>query len=85
MPELVSALVEAGASAGRRSSRSARWRRRGAGLPRVGAWAAIERERIRLSRYPETFDVPAAIAVAEQATRTLGALGDELGLGAPST
>jgi tetratricopeptide (TPR) repeat protein len=49
------------------------------GLPRVGAWSAIERERIRLSRHPETFDVAAAIAVVEQATRTLAELRDDLG------
>ena len=65
-----------------RRSPSARWRRPPrCGLPRVGARAAIERERIRLYRHPERFDVPAAVAVVEQrvAARCRSA-GDELGL-----
>ena len=65
----------------RRSSRIARSRASAAlGLPGVGARSAIERERIRLYRHPESFDVPAAVAVVEQATETLRELGDELGL-----
>ena len=61
LPELVSALVEAGASArAEELAQRAMATSAALGLPRVGAWAAIERERIRLSRYPETFDVPAA-------------------------
>jgi hypothetical protein len=80
LPELVSALVEGGASAraevlAERAIATAA----ALGLPRVGAWSAIERERIRLSRHPETFDVAAAIAVVEQATRTLAELRDDLG------
>jgi DNA-binding SARP family transcriptional activator len=81
LPELVSALVEAGLSAraevlAERAVATAA----ALGLPRVGAWSAIERERIRLSRHPETFDVAAAVAVVEQATRTLAELRDDLGL-----
>ena len=50
------------------------------GLPRVGARSAIERERIRLYRHPESFDVAAAVAVVEQRLETLRDAGDELGL-----
>ena len=58
LPALVSALSEAGSSdraeelADRAVSTSA-----SLGLPGVGARSAIERERIRLYRHPESFDV----------------------------
>ena len=81
LPALVSALSEAGSSdraeelAGRAVSTSALL-----GLPGVGARSAIERERIRLYRRPESFDVTAAVAVVGRAAETLRGLGDELGL-----
>ena len=81
LPSLVSALYEAGASdraeavAERAVSASA-----ALGLRRVGARAAIERERIRLSRHPDTFDVPASVEITERALDSLRGLGDELGL-----
>ena len=58
LPELVSALVEAGASARAEvlAERAVATARRSA-CRASGAWSAIERERIRLSRHPETFDV----------------------------
>ena len=81
LPALVSALVEAGASARAEAlARRALAAAAALGLPRVGAWAAIEQERIRLSRHPEAFDVAAAVVVVERAEATLRALGDELGL-----
>ncbi len=81
LPTLVSALADAGAShraeelADRAVSTSA-----ALGLPRAGARSAIERERIRLCRHPESFDVAAAVAVVEHASETLRDGGDELGL-----
>ncbi|MDP9133579.1 MAG: AAA family ATPase [Actinomycetota bacterium] len=81
LPALVSALFEAGSSgraeelADRAVSTSA-----SLGLAGVGARSAIERQRIRLSRHPESFEVAAAVAVVEQASETLRELGDELGL-----
>jgi DNA-binding SARP family transcriptional activator len=81
LPALVSALFEAGSSgraeelADRAVSASA-----SLGLPGVGARAAIERERIRLSGHPESFEVAAAVAVVEDASETLRGLGDDLGL-----
>ena len=81
LPELISALAEAGSSgraeelADRAVSRSA-----ALDLPGIGARSVIERERIRLYRHPESFDVPAAVALVGQATEALRGLGDELGL-----
>ncbi len=78
---LVSALFETGAShraealADRAVTASA-----ALDLPDVHARAMIERERIRLSCHPETFDVAGAIDVAERAAATLLRHGDELGL-----
>ena len=48
-------------------------------LPGVEARSAIERERIRLYRHPESFDVPAAVAVVRRVSGTLRARGDALG------
>ncbi len=82
LPPLVSALFEAGSSdraellAERAVSTSA-----SLGLPRIAAWSAIERERIRLYRHPIGFDVGTAVAVVEQASETLRGLGDDLALG----
>jgi DNA-binding SARP family transcriptional activator/tetratricopeptide (TPR) repeat protein len=81
LPALVSALFEAGSfdraeeAADLAVSASA-----SLGLGRVHARAAVERERIRLARRPETFRVQDAVVVAEQAARTLRGFGDELGL-----
>jgi DNA-binding SARP family transcriptional activator/tetratricopeptide (TPR) repeat protein len=82
LPALVSALFEAGSSdraellADRALSTSA-----SLGLPGVEAWSAIERERIRLYRHPDSFDVAVAVAVVGRASQTLRGLGDELALG----
>ena len=82
LPALVSALFEAGSSdraellAERAVSTSA-----SLGLPRVAAWSAIERERIRLYRHPVSFDVGTAVAVVAEASKTLRGLGDDLALG----
>ncbi len=81
LPLLASALSEAASSdraeeiADRAVARSV-----ALDLPEIGAQAAVERERIRFYRYPETFDVGAAERVVEDAVRTLAGLGDELGL-----
>ena len=81
LPLLASALSEAASSdraeeiADRAVATSA-----ALGLPQIGAQAAVERERIRFYRNPETFDVGAAERVVEEAVRTLAGLGDELGL-----
>ncbi len=81
LPALVSALYEAGSSdraeavAERAVSTSA-----ALGLRGVGARAAIERERIRLTRHPDTFDVAASVEVTERAVDSLRGLKDELGL-----
>ena len=48
-------------------------------LPGVEARSAIERERIRLYRHPESFDVPAATAVVRRVSGMLRAHGDALG------
>ena len=80
LPALVSALSDAGSS--RRAEELAdRAVRTSAslGLARVGARAAIERERIRLYRHPESFDVQAAMTVVDAASATLRDHGDELG------
>ena len=80
LPALVSALSDAGSS--RRAEELAdRAVRTSAslGLSRVGARAAIERERIRLYRHPESFDVQAAMTVVDAASATLRDHGDELG------
>ncbi len=81
LPLLASALSEAASSdraeeiADRAVATSATL-----GLPQIGAQAAVERERIRFYRHPETFDLGAAERVVEEAVRTLAGLGDELGL-----
>ena len=81
LPVLVSALFEAGSFdraqevADRAVSVS-----RSLDLPRVHAHATVERERIRLSRHPETFRVESAVAATEKASQTLVRLGDEWGL-----
>ena len=81
LPALVSTLFEAGSFdraeevADLAVSASA-----SLGLGRVHARAAVERERIRLARRPESFRVQDAVVVAEQAARTLRGFGDELGL-----
>ena len=80
LPALVSALSDAGFSrraeelADRAVQASASLE-----LSQAGARAAVERERIRLYRHPESFDVAAAMTVVEQASATLGGDGDELG------
>ena len=81
LPALVSALFEAGSSdRAEELANRAVTVSESLGLPRVGARAAIERERIRLSRHPDRFDVAAAVVIVEQASETLRELGDELGL-----
>jgi DNA-binding SARP family transcriptional activator len=81
LPALVSALIEAGASARAEVlAHQALSASAALDLPTVGAWAAIERERIRLHRHPESFDVVRAVAVVDRASRTLRAQGDEVGL-----
>ena len=81
LPALVSALFEAGSFdraeevADLAVSASA-----SLGLGRVHARAAVERERIRLARRPETFRVQDAVVVAERAAQALRGFGDELGL-----
>ena len=80
LPALVSALSDAGFSV-RAEELADRAVRASAslGLARVGARAAVERERIRLYRHPESFDVAAAVTVVEHAADTLREDGDELG------
>ncbi len=80
LPALVSALSDAGVSlraeelAERAVQASA-----SLGLARVGARAAVERERIQLYRHPGSFDVAAAVTVVGHAADTLREEGDELG------
>ena len=79
LPILVASLIEAGESARAEAladeavAASAALR-----LPGVAARAAIERERVRLYRHPESFDVRNGLAVVERASRTLRAQGDAL-------
>ena len=79
LPDLLSALLEAGEAeraetlAGRAVAVSA-----SLGLDHVGARAAIERERIALSRHPETFDARASMVVATRAAATLRRSSDQL-------
>jgi len=81
LPALVSALIEAGASARAESlAQEAVSTSVALELPGVAARSAIERERVRLHRHPERFDVGAAVALVEQSARTLRARGDDLGL-----
>jgi DNA-binding SARP family transcriptional activator len=81
LPTLTAALIEAGDSARaeqlaeRAVSTSA-----SLGLTGVHAHSAIERERVRLYRHPESFDASAATAVAEHAARAMRSGSDELGL-----
>ena len=80
LPALVSALFEAGSfDRAEEAAELAVSASASLGLPRVQARAAVERERIRLARHPETFRVQDAVVVAEQAAQTLRGLGDELG------
>jgi len=81
LPTLAAALVEAGTldraaevadaalAAGERL-----------GLARVRWRAAVERERLRAFRHPDTVDPEASLAVAGQAVTALHGLGDDLGL-----
>ena len=50
------------------------------GLERVHARAVIERERVRLSCHPETFQAPDSMRVTAEAAATLREVDDELGL-----
>lgn len=81
LPDLVSALIEAGASdraealAERAVSVSA-----SLGLVGVHARATIERERMQLSCHPDSFRADGSMIVATRAADTLRSLGDELGL-----
>ena len=81
LPALVSALSDVGSTeraeelAERAVGTSA-----ALGLAGVGARSAVERERIRLYRHPERFDVASAAGVVKRASETLRGLGDELGL-----
>ncbi|MEN3281189.1 MAG: hypothetical protein V7607_2329 [Solirubrobacteraceae bacterium] len=80
LPTLVVALIEAGASArAEKLADHAVATSAALSLPGIEARSTIERERVRLYRHPESFDVPAAMAVVERASRTLRARGDELG------
>jgi DNA-binding SARP family transcriptional activator len=80
LPTLVVALIEAGESArAEQLADHAVATGVALGLPGLEARSAIERERVRLYRHPASFDVPAAMAVVEHASRTLRARGDELG------
>jgi hypothetical protein len=81
LPPLVAALIEAGESArAERLAREAVAASAALDLPGVGARAAIECERVRLNRHPDSFDVRTAIGVVEGASDTLRARGDALGL-----
>ncbi len=81
LPTLGSALTEAGTFdqaaevAGRAIELGERLT-----LPLVRWRGVIEGERLRLYRHPESVDVDATIAVAEEATAALRELGDDLGL-----
>ena len=80
VPALVAALIEAGDSTrAERLAQRAMSTSAALALPGVEARSAIERERIRLYRHPESFDVPAAMAVVRRASGTLRARGDALG------
>jgi tetratricopeptide (TPR) repeat protein len=81
LPTLIAALIEAGDSARAEAlAQQALATSAALGLPGLEARAAIERERIRLYRRPESFDVRPAMAVVEHASRTLRDRGDTLGL-----
>jgi DNA-binding SARP family transcriptional activator len=80
LPTLVAALIDAGDLArAEQLAQQAVSTSAALGLPGLQARSAIERERVRLYRHPESFDVPAAMAVVEHASRTLRARGDALG------
>ena len=79
LPALVSALIEAGASSRAEVlALTAVAASAALELPGLQARAAIERERVRLHRHPDSFDVAAAVAVVDRASLALR--GDELGL-----
>ena len=81
LPALVSALSDAGISdRAEELAEQAVQATASLGLSRAGARAAVERERIRLYRHPEDFDVATAVTVVGQAADTLREDGDELGL-----
>jgi DNA-binding SARP family transcriptional activator len=81
LPTLIVALIEAGDSArAERLAQEAVSTSAALALPELEARAAIERERVRLYRHPESFDVRPAMAVVEHASHTLRARGDALGL-----
>ena len=81
LPELVSALLEA-----RRPGRAERLADEAVGisaslgLERVHARAVIERERVRLSCHPETFEARESMRLTTEAAATLRDVDDELGL-----
>ncbi|HKE81260.1 MAG TPA: BTAD domain-containing putative transcriptional regulator [Solirubrobacteraceae bacterium] len=80
MPTLSAALIEAGDSArAEEFARQAVAASIALALPGAEARAAIERERVRLYRNPESFDVRAAMAVVDHSSRVLRARGDALG------
>jgi DNA-binding SARP family transcriptional activator len=81
LPTLVAALIEAGESArAEQLAQQAVATSAALALPGVEARSTIERERLRLFRHPQSFDVPAAMAVVEHASRALRARGDALDL-----
>jgi DNA-binding SARP family transcriptional activator len=80
VPLLVAALIDGGDSArAERLAEAAMTASAALGLPGVEARSAIECQRVRLYRHPGGFDVPAALAVVEHASRVLRARGDALG------
>jgi DNA-binding SARP family transcriptional activator len=79
LPALASALVEAGSMIrAEELAELAVTTSAALSLPRMGARAAIERERIRLFAHPESFDVPTAVAIVTRAAPMLR--GDERSL-----
>ena len=80
VPTLVAALIDVGDfTRAERLAQRAMSTSAALALPGVEARSAIERERIRLYRHPESFDVPAATAVVRRVSGTLRAHGDALG------
>lgn len=78
LPGLVAALIDAGESArAEELAQQAVATSTSLALPSVQARSTIERERLRLYRHPVGFDVPAATAVVEHASRALRARGDD--------
>ena len=80
LPDLVSALLEAGAAERAEAlAERAVAVSRALGLDVVHARAAVEHERLRLSCHPESFDTRRGMAAASAAAATLRDAGDELG------